>query len=162
VYSISVAVARLVQQGNANPKKVYLDIFDERHHPLQMKNQPPVEDLYKVPTEDEAYLFIQPILQKLRVKPESGVLALVYIEKLISNTGLTMDTFIWRKVVLSCIILATKVYEELAVWNADFKEVFPSLSVHDLNRIEMEVRTNGNGLCRSHRLPTLLAAASGS
>ncbi len=138
-YSISVALARLVEQGHANPKKVYLDIFDERHHPLQMKHPQPHEDLYRLPTEDDVYVFIHPILHKLRVKPESGVLSLVYIEKLLSNTGMTLDTFNWRKVVLSCIILATKVYEELAVWNADFKEVFPSLSVHDLNRIEMEV-----------------------
>jgi hypothetical protein len=58
-----------------------------------------------------------------------------YIEKMIRKTGFTFAPFNWRKVVLACIILATKVYEELAVWNADFKEVFPNLSVHDLNKV---------------------------
>lgn len=58
-------------------------------------------------------MFVNPICHKLKVKPESGVLALVYIERLISSTGLTLACFNWRKVVLSCVILATKVYEEV-------------------------------------------------
>ena len=67
----------------------------------------------KLPSEDDVFLFVNPICHKLRVKPESGVLALVYIERLISATELTLSCFNWRKVVLSCIILATKVYEEV-------------------------------------------------
>lgn len=35
--SISVAIARLVKQGQENPKKAYIDIFDERARPLNMK-----------------------------------------------------------------------------------------------------------------------------
>jgi hypothetical protein len=58
-------------------------------------------------------MFVNPICHKLKVKPESAVLALVYIERLITSTGLTLATFNWRKAVLSCVILATKVYEEV-------------------------------------------------
>lgn len=67
----------------------------------------------KLPNEDDVFMFVNPICHKLKVKPESGVLALVYIERLISSTGLTLACFNWRKVVLSCVILATKVYEEV-------------------------------------------------
>lgn len=35
--SISVAIARLVKEGHENPKKSYIDIFDERARPLNMK-----------------------------------------------------------------------------------------------------------------------------
>lgn len=35
--SISVAIARLVKQGHENPKKICIDIFDERARPLVMK-----------------------------------------------------------------------------------------------------------------------------
>lgn len=150
-WCISVAIARLVKEGHENPKKSYIDIFDERARPLNMKKgcyptkymegeyTPPDPRSNKLPNEDDVFMFVNPICHKLKVKPESGVLALVYIERLISSTGLTLACFNWRKVVLSCIILATKVYEELAVWNADFKEVFPDLNSKELNMIEMEL-----------------------
>jgi hypothetical protein len=145
LWCMACALAKIIQLGVDTAKKTFIDIFDERIFPLQVKsakkkeNEKDYDVLTHIPKEDEVFLFIQPIFHKLRVKPESGVLSLYYIEKMIRKTSFTFAPFNWRKVVLACVILATKVYEELAVWNADFKEVFPNLSVHDLNKMEMEL-----------------------
>ncbi len=42
----------------------------------------------------------------------------------------------WRRLILSALILASKVWEDQAVWNVDFLSVFPNVSVKDLNALE--------------------------
>lgn len=37
---------------------------------------------------------------------------------------------------IACIILASKVWEDAAVWNADFLRLFPRITVSYLNKIE--------------------------
>jgi len=139
---MSVALSQMIYTGHTTQTKKYIDIFDERLHRLEVKSTANAIgyeqycDLTKPPSEEDIYLFINPIFHALKIKPESGVLAMVYIERLLYSTNLTFDPTNWRRVVLSSLILATKIYEELAVWNADFKEVFPKLSVKDLNELE--------------------------
>lgn len=61
----------------------------------------------------------------------------VYLERLCAAAHFHLDGFSWRWAVLSCLALATKVYEDLAIWNADFKEAFPQLSVAEMNTLEV-------------------------
>ena len=42
----------------------------------------------------------------------------------------------WRRLTLSTLMLASKVWEDQAVWNIDFIELFPSINVKELNRLE--------------------------
>ena len=63
-------------------------------------------------------------------------MTLAYIERILSMTGLTLDASNWRRVVLSTLILASKVWEDLAVWNVDFCSVFPHVTAQDLAELE--------------------------
>ena len=89
------------------------------------------------PTAEDIFLFINPVVYKLRVKPESTVMCMVYLNRLCAAAHFTLDPFSWRWATLSCLALATKVYEDLAIWNADFKEAFTQLSVAELNTLEV-------------------------
>lgn len=51
-------------------------------------------------------------------------------------TGVTIHASNWRRIVLGALILASKVWEDQAVWNVDFLNVFPNLTVDDLNQLE--------------------------
>jgi len=42
----------------------------------------------------------------------------------------------WRRVALSALILASKVWEEQAVWNIDFLSIFDCVTAHDLAQLE--------------------------
>ena len=63
-------------------------------------------------------------------------MTLAYIERIIELTGLTLDPTNWRRVVLSALILASKVWEDQAVWNVDFCSVFPHVDAKDLAELE--------------------------
>jgi len=51
---------------------------------------------------------------------------------------LTIDGTNWRRVCFGSIIVASKVWEDTAVWNSDFKSVFPFLKLNDLAKLERE------------------------
>ena len=53
-----------------------------------------------------------------------------------NEQNLTLNPRTWRRTLMSIIILASKVWEEQAVWNADFLEHFPQVEVQDLNLLE--------------------------
>ena len=61
---------------------------------------------------------------------------LAYIERIISFTDITLDNTNWRRVILSTLILASKVWEDQAVWNVDFCSVFPHVTAQDLGNLE--------------------------
>ena len=39
---------------------------------------------------------------------------------------------IWARVVLGAVILAAKIWDDHAIWNADFCQVFPDVPVEEL------------------------------
>jgi len=66
-------------------------------------------------------------------------MALGYIDRLLSLvSNLHLHACNWRRITLGAVILASKVWEDQAVWNADFLSVFPNLQITDLNRLERQ------------------------
>ena len=45
----------------------------------------------------------------------------------------------WKLLALTCFMLASKVWEEEAVWNEDFLSLFPAISVKKFAAVEMEM-----------------------
>lgn len=66
-------------------------------------------------------------------------MSMAYIDRLLTLTGISLVPSNWRRVVLGCLILASKVWEDQAVWNVDFVDVFSNVSVKDLNQLERYV-----------------------
>eukprot|EP01101_Sappina_pedata_P013318 TRINITY_DN9586_c0_g1_i1.p1 TRINITY_DN9586_c0_g1~~TRINITY_DN9586_c0_g1_i1.p1 ORF type:complete len:501 (+),score=119.72 TRINITY_DN9586_c0_g1_i1:33-1535(+) len=110
---------------------VLLDIFDERKNPLvkgAILNDPPGVE--------EVYTYFSSIFKAMDLNFECAIVGLAYIERLIELTKMTLHCTNWRRLGLSVLILAAEVWEDLAVWNADFKHLFRDLTVHDLNLLE--------------------------
>jgi len=66
-------------------------------------------------------------------------MTVAYIDRFLTLTGTTFHASNWRRITLSAIIVASKVWEDLAVWNADFISLFPGIGLPDLNRLEREM-----------------------
>ena len=64
---------------------------------------------------------------------------MAYIDRLVAFTGISLLPSNWRRIVLGCLILASKVWEDQAVWNVDFVDVFSKVTVKDLNQLERNV-----------------------
>eukprot|EP01121_Diplochlamys_sp_Union-15-3_P013442 TRINITY_DN416_c0_g1_i5.p1 TRINITY_DN416_c0_g1~~TRINITY_DN416_c0_g1_i5.p1 ORF type:complete len:144 (-),score=3.58 TRINITY_DN416_c0_g1_i5:30-461(-) len=63
-------------------------------------------------------------------------MCMAYIDRLLEYTHISLHPSNWRRILLGALILASKVWEEQAVWNVDFLSLFPKVSVKDLNNIE--------------------------
>jgi len=64
-----------------------------------------------------------------------------YVDRLLTLSGMWLLPCNWRRVVLGAIILASKIWEEMAVWNVDYQKVFPLVRTSDLAMLEKEYLT---------------------
>jgi len=121
-----------IRSGHMNPNKVFIDIFDETKHPISKQYNVDT----RMPKTRIIYKFLNHIFTTENLPSEVAILCLAYIERLIKATQLCLHATNWRRVLLSALILASKVWEDQAVWNVDFIDVFTDMDVTDLNTLE--------------------------
>jgi hypothetical protein len=131
---LATALLYHIEKGVQSPHKTFYDIFNEEKFPIT-KAKP---DARKMPDVDVIYKFLAMIFKAERLDAECGIMCLAYVERMITLTGLTLDPVNWRRIVLSALILASKVWEDQSVWNVDFLPVFDNLTAQDLNKLERQ------------------------
>ncbi|KAG9339544.1 hypothetical protein JZ751_023687 [Albula glossodonta] len=93
-----------------------LDIFDEKMHPLSRDHVP----------EDYS-----------RTDPEHKLIyRFVYLERLLTYAELDICPCNWKRMVLGAILLASKVWDDQAVWNVDYCQILKDITVEDMNEME--------------------------
>ncbi|XP_008633039.2 PREDICTED: LOW QUALITY PROTEIN: cyclin-Y-like protein 1 [Corvus brachyrhynchos] len=93
-----------------------LDIFDEKSHPLTREEVP--DDYYKQTT------------------AECAIVTLVYLERLLTYAEIDICPSNWKRIVLGAILLASKVWDDQAVWNVDYCQILKDITVEDMNEME--------------------------
>jgi hypothetical protein len=131
---MATAILYHIEKGAMSTHKTYYDIFSEEKYPI-MKSR---VDTKKIPDVEAIYQFLNTIFKAERLDSECAIMCLAYTERIIALTGLTMDPTNWRRLVLSALILASKVWEDQSVWNVDFLPVFDNLTAQDLNKLERQ------------------------
>ncbi|KAJ3218874.1 hypothetical protein HDU67_003829, partial [Dinochytrium kinnereticum] len=58
------------------------------------------------------------------------------LSRMLTNTQVTLHTSNWARIVLGGLLLASKVWDDHAVWNIDFCQIFPDVDVADMNELE--------------------------
>mmetsp|Transcript_4606 Transcript_4606/g.6419 ORF Transcript_4606/g.6419 Transcript_4606/m.6419 type:complete len:969 (+) Transcript_4606:69-2975(+) len=129
---ISITLHNWIESGMKAPQKHNIDLFSERLFPLTFS----ANNFSLAPSVETIAHFLSTIEKLVKLSPEPAIMFLIYMSRIINKTGLTLDPTNWRRITLSCIILASKVWEDCAVWNSDFLEAFPRITVSDLNRLE--------------------------
>eukprot|EP01114_Cavostelium_apophysatum_P020336 TRINITY_DN6790_c0_g1_i1.p1 TRINITY_DN6790_c0_g1~~TRINITY_DN6790_c0_g1_i1.p1 ORF type:complete len:339 (+),score=65.74 TRINITY_DN6790_c0_g1_i1:63-1019(+) len=97
------------------------ELFDERKHPLIYESPEIKEGSY--PSAENVEMFIYEIFDEGDLSPEPIILAVAYLKRFCKETDYHMYPYNWRRLLLACLILGSKVWEEAAVWNADFAAV---------------------------------------
>lgn len=113
------------------------EIFDEQKHPLTSK----FADVTNVPSAETIEKYIRGIFKIGQLAPETLIMAVAYFDRIVENTKqkFALFPFNWRRVILECLILASKVWEDQAVWNVDFLDLFPLATTHDLGDLEKKI-----------------------
>ena len=113
------------------------NVFDETKHPLD-KKIPTAESGNKV--EDIFFVLNQtlyPLLQfEKKIPVEVGIVALVYIERLISTSKIVLQPNNFRQIILAAVMLACKVWVDQPIYVSDFATVYRGTTLEDLNILE--------------------------
>ncbi|XP_053273521.1 cyclin-Y-like protein 1 isoform X2 [Pleuronectes platessa] len=112
-----------------------LEIFDEKKHPLSREKVP---DDYAVvdPEHKLIYRFIRTLFSSAQLTAECAIVTLVYLERLLTYAEMDICPCNWKRIVLGAILLASKVWDDQAVWNVDYCQILKDITVEDMNEME--------------------------
>ncbi|KAI7808805.1 cyclin-Y-like protein 1 [Triplophysa rosa] len=112
-----------------------LDIFDEKLHPLSREKVP--DDYCRTDPEHKLiYRFVRTLFSAAQLTAECAIVTLVYLERLLTYAELDICPSNWKRIVLGAILLASKVWDDQAVWNVDYCQILKDITVEDMNEME--------------------------
>uniref|UniRef100_U5EYN6 Putative cyclin n=1 Tax=Corethrella appendiculata TaxID=1370023 RepID=U5EYN6_9DIPT len=114
-----------------------LDIFDEKLHPLTCDNVPDDYDKHN-PEHRQIYKFVRTLFNAAQLTAECAIITLVYLERLLTYAELDIAPCNWKRIVLGAILLASKVWDDQAVWNVDYCQILKDITVEDMNELERQ------------------------
>lgn len=85
------------------------------------------------PTEEEVYYYCKYVLLASKMEKEIPLMALVYIERFMNCTGMLMNHWNWKRIVLTTLIIASKVWDDDSLENIHFPQVMPDISLKEVN-----------------------------
>ncbi|CAN0520247.1 unnamed protein product [Ectocarpus sp. 12 AP-2014] len=94
-----------------------------------------------VPPLRDITAFYRDLYHRTCLKFDSIVLSLIYMERLMKETkgAIRPQPWNWKSLIISALVLSSKVWDDNSMWNRDFSEVFPSFSLGRLNQLEVAV-----------------------
>jgi hypothetical protein len=114
-----------------------IDIFDEKLHPLTRDGVPDDYDHHN-PEHRQIYKFVRTLFNAAQLTAECAIITLVYLERLLTYAELDIASCNWKRIVLGAILLASKVWDDQAVWNVDYCQILKDITVEDMNELERE------------------------
>jgi hypothetical protein len=129
---VSLAIYYQIAAAQQNPAiPILTHIFSTTDHPL---GRSPITDKISNRPLDWTcvHTFVDGIFSSAQLTAEVAIVSLIYIERLVETTKKSLHPTNWQRIVLGAIMLASKVWDDQAVWNADFVNIFPNGDVDDL------------------------------
>lgn len=121
-------------EGGWTPPAEDFSLFDERLHPMR-HNASPIGQQRHTPDVATVSNYIRSLTQTARMGAEASVVALAYVERLVSAGGFPLDAHTWRRATLTALLLAAKVWDDECMENPDFAYLFRH-DVDDINALE--------------------------
>ena len=87
------------------------------------------------PDHRDVYKFIRCLFSQAQLASEVAMVTLIYLERLLTYAEVEFYPSNWKRLTLGAIMLASKVWDDQAVWNVDFCMIIDA-DVEDLNMLE--------------------------
>ena len=71
-----------------------------------------------------------------KMENEIPVIALIYLEKLMLSTGILLTKFNWQRIILICLVLASKIWDDDSLENCHFPKVMQDVTNNEINKLE--------------------------
>eukprot|EP00045_Choanoeca_perplexa_P005276 m.44613 g.44613 ORF g.44613 m.44613 type:complete len:328 (-) comp13034_c0_seq1:24-1007(-) len=133
---VALALQYTIEDGHKveNPN-LFLERFDEQKFPISDAR---VRRDYatRIPTSQRIHQLLAKVFHAAQLPAECGIITLVYVNRVIAYTGLTLQACNWKRLLLGAILMASKVWDDHAVWNVDFCTILPRIKVEEMNELE--------------------------
>ncbi|XP_061879086.1 cyclin-Y-like isoform X2 [Entelurus aequoreus] len=130
-----VALAIYYHIKNRDKDGTPLDIFDEKLHPIS-RSQVMADYDRRDPDQRQTYRFVRTLFCAAQLASECAIVSLVYLERLLTYADISMSPGTWKRMVLGAVLLASKVWDDQAVWNVDYCQILKDMAVEDMNELE--------------------------
>jgi hypothetical protein len=127
--------------GKTISKKSDLYFFSEEkyidEYPQYFDKQR-IENIRKIPTLDDMINFIEALYNCVQFSSECCIISLIYINRIIALTGLSLQTTNWRPLIFVSLMISQKIWDDKYLSNGDFSYIYPFFEKNQLNILEMK------------------------
>ena len=110
----------------------------------------------KIPTVGETEYVIRHVFKTGQLSVDCNIIALVYLERLVA-AGELVTTKNWRSLLCMCLMLASKIWDDLSMINEDFSTFLPftlaqlnTWEIAFLNKLSFNVRVKASEYARKY------------
>lgn len=100
---------------------------------LSLRN---VQRKYANPTFSEVYNFIRHICIQAAISPECVMIMVIYVDRLMFSKGIMLIAATWKPILLVCLLIASKMWEDISSWNSQFSHVCRDFPLKGINKME--------------------------
>lgn len=103
---------------------------------------PKVNVMPDLPDEKKIFTFCKRVVDRCRLNAECVIISLIYIERLMENTNITVSHRNWIPILVVALLTASKVWDDHSTFNGDLCVILPVFTVTDINDLERRFLTD--------------------
>jgi len=107
------------------------DVFLDRLLPLEG-----YRDDGRTPQTDDIYNFLFPLFKAAGLTAENAIIMMVYVDRMSDSTKVKITVHNWKRMLLGALLMASKVWDDQAIFNADFCSLLQNIDVDEMNSLE--------------------------
>ncbi|RCH92401.1 cyclin-Y-like protein [Rhizopus azygosporus] len=78
------------------------------------------------------------MFERVELTSEHAIILFIYTKRMIDNSGQHLFDGNWQSILMVSLLTAFKVWQDYSVYNSDYLQIFPSLSVETINQMEVQ------------------------
>ncbi|XP_055155071.1 cyclin-Y-like protein 1B isoform X2 [Symphalangus syndactylus] len=130
--NVTLAIYYSIKHRSANRS---LAILEEPIHPLS-EEKTPGKSFEHDPKCNCIFRYLRTLFQVMKLTAPCAIVALVYIERLLTNANIDLCPTNWKKIVLGAVLLASKVWRNGGLWSVDDSQNPKDIAVENMGKMD--------------------------